>query len=178
MSSISGQKPWTLFSGFTSVCGDDACLSESCFLSTMVTTSLLSSLPGRMRHLRHLQMPPKITWNTPERVRFHMNVGPLLVLFNMKCQEWGRGMGFNQYSKFCQDSELLLFFFFFQAILICCFYLSWSCALELKSVFKKREGPEMIRFQLRGKKSIKGPTTLCWWDSARAECLKVQSRRL
>ena len=68
-----------------------------------------------------------------------MNVGPLLVLFNMKCQEWGRGMGFNQYSNFCHNSELLLLFSFFLSILNCCLYLSWSCALGLKSVFKKEK---------------------------------------
>lgn len=142
----------------------------------MVTTSLLSRLPCRMRNLRHLQMPPKITWNRPERVHFHMNVGPLLVLFNMKCQEWGRGMGFNQHNNFCHDSELLLLLFFFFSIyphLLSVPLLALCTGAEV--FLLKREGPEMIRFQLRGKKGIRGPMTLSRWDSAQAKCLKVQS---
>lgn len=42
-------------------CGGDTFLPESRLLGTMVTTSLQGSLPQRLRHFRHLQMPPDIT---------------------------------------------------------------------------------------------------------------------
>lgn len=70
----------TLFSVFISVCGEDTFLSESCLLSTMVTTSLQWSLSCQMHNLRHLQMPPEITLKRRERVCFNIKGEMLLTV--------------------------------------------------------------------------------------------------
>lgn len=90
MSSISGRKHAALFSVFTSGCGGDTFLCESCLLNTMVTTSSQLSLSHQMRNLRHLQMPPRITLNRPERLRCNMKMGTLLSVSQNKMPRMGK----------------------------------------------------------------------------------------
>lgn len=151
MSSISGRKHATLFSVFTSGCGGDTFLSESCLLSTMVTTSLQLSLSRRMRNLRHLQMPPKITLNRPERLCFNMQVGTLLSVSQNKMPRTGKR---NEIQPIQQLLPLLWtiqeffpffisFLFFFPPSILTnkCLLLTWSSGcLHCEAHGVKREG--------------------------------------
>lgn len=144
MSSISGRKHATLFSVFTSGCGGDTFLSESCLLSTMVTTSLQLSLSRRMRNLRHLQMPPKITLNRPERLCFNMQVGTLLSVSQNKMPRTGKRDEIQHNFCRCSEKSRSSFLSFFPPPSILtnkCLLLTWSSGcLHCEAHGVKREG--------------------------------------